>query len=73
MEERKWEEMTPEQRREALFDAWLSPQGIEFAGPDAEKAYRERVTRIKDAIELKKPDRVPVFPVIGFFPAFYAG
>ncbi|MDD3718134.1 MAG: uroporphyrinogen decarboxylase family protein [Actinomycetota bacterium] len=73
MEERKWEEMTPEQRREALFEAWLSPQGIEFAGPDAEKAYRERVTRIKDAIELKKPDRVPVFPVIGFFPAFYAG
>jgi len=73
MEEREWGSLTPDQKRESLFEAWLSPQGIEFASPEAEKAYRERVARIRDAATLKKPDRVPVCPMVGFFPAFYAG
>jgi hypothetical protein len=73
MEEKNWEELTPDERRESLFEAWLAPKEVEFKDPDAEKAYKERVTRIQDAIKLKKPDRVPVFPVIGFFPAFHAG
>ncbi len=72
--EKKWEELSSDEKQEALFDQWLSPQGVEFASPEAEKAYKERVTRFKDAIQLKKlPDRVPVFPIAGFFPAFYAG
>ena len=72
--EKKWEELSPDEKREALFDSWLSPPGVEFASPQAEKSYKERVTRIKDAVQLKKsPDRVPVFPFTGFFPAFYAG
>lgn len=61
-------------KQEAFFQSWLSPQGVKFVSPEAEKAYKERVTRIKDAIQLKKkPDRVPVFPIAGFFPAFYSG
>ncbi|OGO18982.1 MAG: hypothetical protein A2144_05360 [Chloroflexi bacterium RBG_16_50_9] len=57
-----------------MFQRWLSPQGVRFASPAAEKAYQERVTRIKDAIQLKKvPDRVPVFLMAGFFPAYYSG
>ena len=72
--EKKWEELSPEEKREALFAKWLSPEGVEFDSPEAEKAYKERVTRIKDAIQLKKlPDRVPIFPFVGFFPIFYAG
>jgi uroporphyrinogen-III decarboxylase len=72
--EKKWEEMSSDEKQEELFQRWLSPQGIEFASPEAEKSYQERATRIKDAIQLKKlPDRVPVFPAPGFFPAFYAG
>ncbi len=73
MADKDWDQLTPDQRREELFAAWLSPKKAEFASTDAEKAYKKRVTRFKDAIELKKPDRVPVFPMIGFFPAFYAG
>jgi len=71
--EKKWEAMTADEKRADLFDKWLSPPGVKFASPEAEKGYKGRVTRIKDAIELKKPDRVPVFPMTGFFPAYYAG
>ena len=63
-----------DEKQEEMFKRWLSPQGIEFASPKAEEAYKGRVTRIKDAIQLKKtPDRVPVFPIVGFFPAYYVG
>ena len=72
--EKKWDELVPEEKKQALFDRWLSPPGITFASAQAETAYRQRVTRFKDAIEMKKaPDRVPVFPVIGWFPAYYSG
>ena len=67
-------QLSPEEKQEALFEQWLSPEGVEFASPEAEKSYKERVTRIKDAIQLKKlPDRVPVLLIPSFFPAFYAG
>ena len=71
---KEWEELTPAEKQEDLFDRWLSPEGIEFVSPQAEKAYKERVTRLKDAIQLKKlPDRVPIIPIVSFFPAFYGG
>lgn len=72
--EKNWAQMTPDERRESLIQKWLSPDGAEYASPEAEKLYKERVNRFLDAIRLEKtPDRVPVFPVLGFFPAFYAG
>ncbi|MFH1647431.1 MAG: uroporphyrinogen decarboxylase, partial [Chloroflexota bacterium] len=72
--EKKWEEMTPDEKQEAMFAKWISPEGMKWASPQAEKAYKERANRFKDAIQLKKlPDRVPVFTIHGFFPAFYAG
>jgi len=72
--EKKWEEMTSDEKQEALFQMWLSPEGIEFASPEAEKLYKERATRIKDAIQLKKkPDRVPVMLIPSFAPAYYSG
>jgi len=72
--EKQWEEMSSDEKQEAMFQKWLSPQDVEFASPEAEKSYKARVTRIKDAVQLKKtPDRVPVFPFVGFFPAIYAG
>jgi uroporphyrinogen-III decarboxylase len=40
----------------------------------AEELYEERQKRINDAIQLKEPDRVPIwFHDTGFFPAKYAG
>ena len=72
--EKEWEELTPDEKQEDLFAKWLSPEDIEFASPAAEKAYKKRVTRLKDAIQLKKlPDRVPVIPIVSFFPAYYGG
>ncbi len=72
--EKEREELTPDEKQEELFQKWLSPEDVEFASPAAEKAYKERVTRLKDAIQLKKlPDRVPVIPMLSFFPAYYAG
>ncbi len=72
--EKKWEELSRDEKQEEMFKKWLSPQGVKFISPEAERSYKERVTRIKDAIQLKKmPDRVPVFPVVGFFPTFNFG
>jgi hypothetical protein len=63
-----------DEKQEAMFDAWLSPQGVEFISPEIEKLYKERATRVKDAVQLKKvPDRVPIFNIVNFFPAYYSG
>jgi uroporphyrinogen-III decarboxylase len=34
---------------------------------------KERERRVRDAIELRSPDRVPLLPLFQFFPAYYAG
>jgi hypothetical protein len=70
--EKKWEELTATEKRDQLFQQWLSPD-VKFVSPEAKKAYKERTTRIKAAIDMKTPDRVPVFPIIGFFPAYISG
>jgi hypothetical protein len=62
-----------------LFQKWLSPKDpegkdLKFQSAQAEKAYKERATRIKDAIQMKKlPDRVPIFALPSFFPVYNAG
>lgn len=71
--EKTWEAMTADEKKNDLIGKWLSPPGVKFNSPDAEKGYKARVQRILDAVNLKKPDRVPVFPMMGFFPAYYAG
>jgi hypothetical protein len=69
-----WNDLSEDERQESLFQSWLSPKGIKFANAQAEEQYRARVQRIKDAVQMKtEPDRVPVFPIVGFFPAFYSG
>ena len=66
--EKKWEEMSSDEKQESLFARWLSPEGVEFVSPEAEKLYKERATRIKDAVQMKKmPDRVPVLLIPSFF------
>jgi hypothetical protein len=41
---------------------------------DAEQLYKERVQRVRDAIALKEPDRVPIAPWTDiFFPALQVG
>jgi hypothetical protein len=70
---KKWAELTPAEKREERFRRWLSAPDIKFSSPGAEKAYKERVTRLSRALQLKKPDRVPCILPSGNFPAYYAG
>jgi hypothetical protein len=69
----EWSELTPDEKRVERFKKWLSPPDVEFPSLKVENAYRTRVTRFIKAIQLKKPDRVPVLLPAGFLPAFYNG
>jgi hypothetical protein len=61
--EKKWEEMSREERQEAWFERWMAGEDLEFKSPEAKAKYQRRITRVKDAIQLKKPpDRVPILP-----------
>jgi hypothetical protein len=71
--ERKWSELSPDEKREERFKRWLSPDDVTFNSREAERLYRERVARLIDAIKLKEPDRVPVVFNPGHIPARYSG
>lgn len=43
------------------------------ASKPPEELYEEREKRVRDAIELKEPDRVPVVLTMNYFPARYVG
>jgi hypothetical protein len=47
-------------------------EGVRMAG-SSEELFREREQRVKDAINLKKPDRTPFIPFLSFFTARYSG
>jgi uroporphyrinogen-III decarboxylase len=68
-----WNTMTPDEKFEARLSAWASPEGKEFATPEAAEAYRTRAQRFADIIQLKTPDRVPCFSNFGGYVAEYAG
>ena len=67
-----WEEMTPAEKRADLDDKWLNPPGVKFDSPTTEKEYKARVQRFLDALNMKKPDRVPIYPMFGLFAAYYS-
>ena len=72
--EKPWQELSPDEKLERRLEAWLYPPGVKFASSEAEAGYRARVTRLIDAIRLKKtPDRVPVLPGLGEFAITYYG
>jgi hypothetical protein len=72
-------QLSPEEKQDALFQRWLSPtdpegNALPFQSPEAEEAYKTRITRIRDAIQMRNlPDRVPICPLPGFFPVYHAG
>ena len=70
---KQWEEMTPAEKRQDLDSKWLSPPEAKYANAEAEKEYKARVQRIMDAVNMKKPDRVPIVPMVGFFGAYISG
>ncbi|MDD5338797.1 MAG: uroporphyrinogen decarboxylase family protein [Dehalococcoidales bacterium] len=71
--DKAWAELSWEEKRAKRFERWLSPPGVTFANAQAEKVYKERVTRFIKAFTLEKPDRVPCIIPTGFYAAAYAG
>lgn len=65
--------MTPTERREARYADWMSTEGKPMATPEAVATYKRHTQRVKDIMDLKKPDRVPLLPFMGGFFAQYAG
>ena len=70
---RKWEEMTWQEKREERFNHWLNPENVAFKDEEAEKLYKERVSRFIKALKLEEADRVPVMLPSGTFPVHYYG
>ena len=57
-----WKELSPQGKLAKRLDHFVKGQDIQFVSPEAEYAYKERATLVRDALELKKaPVRVPVF------------
>ncbi|MFC1900977.1 uroporphyrinogen decarboxylase family protein [Chloroflexota bacterium] len=71
--EKKWEELTREEKREFRMNRWVEAEGVEFASPEAKQLYKERATRLMKVYLLEEPDRVPVSLPAGYYPAYYAG
>jgi uroporphyrinogen-III decarboxylase len=71
--EKRWADLSLEERREERFHWWLSPPDIKFASSDAEKAYKVKVQRLIDVYKVKEPDRVPVSLPVGALPAYLNG
>ncbi len=70
--------MRVEEKQEAAFQALLSPKDpagndFKFQSPEAEADYKARITRLKDAIQLREADRVPVTILPSMFPYLSAG
>ena len=77
--EKQWHEMTADEKQEAQFQKLLTPKDpegndLKFQSPEAEANYKASITRIKDAVQLKKtPDRVPLTLLPSMFPFIDAG
>ena len=67
METQQRQETTPDRKLEDRFRKWKFADDIEFASPDVKQAYQRRVQMFIDVIRLKKPERIPVFPMSGFY------
>ncbi len=51
-----WDKMTPLERRAARLDAWQNAP-VEFASPEAEARYKERIERIRKIYDMEPHDR----------------
>jgi uroporphyrinogen-III decarboxylase len=71
--EKKWDDLTPKEKREKRFKHWLEAPGVKFDSPEAKKGYQARVARLIKALKREVPDRVPVQLPAGGFPVYYAG
>ncbi len=53
-----WNQLSREEKRKLRLDHWEKSEGVQFANPQAEAAYRERIHRLRLAYDLARPDRI---------------
>ncbi|HEY4685269.1 MAG TPA: uroporphyrinogen decarboxylase family protein [Dehalococcoidia bacterium] len=58
--EKKWSDLTPQEKREQRDQWYLSPPGVAFPSPEAERAYKTNAQRMIDVYNVREPDMVPV-------------
>jgi uroporphyrinogen-III decarboxylase len=71
--DKPWAELPTEEKKEKRAAWFLTTEGINFTGPEAEKNYKTRAQRLLDVYNVREPDRVPVSIPVGFMPAYQAG
>jgi hypothetical protein len=64
---------TASQNQEARFAQLASAEGIPFQSPEVKATFQSHVQMLKDVIQLRKPERVPLCPFMGFYPFVHAG
>jgi hypothetical protein len=69
----KWEELSPTERYEDMFQQWDAAEGVEFVNAAAQERYHQALANFKDTLQLRVPDRVPFMPVYEMFPIYYQG
>ncbi|MBN2392054.1 MAG: uroporphyrinogen decarboxylase [Anaerolineae bacterium] len=75
---KEWAKMSADEKQEAAFQKLLAPKdptgnNLQFQSAEAEASYKASIRRIKDAIQLREPDRVPVTVLPSMFPYLNAG
>ena len=50
-----WDQLSTEEKYEKRFENFMNPD-IDFVSKEVEEKYKKRVKRLKDVVELKKPD-----------------
>ncbi len=68
-----WKTLDSNQRFDVMFQDWYSGDGVQFVNETAKERYQSALTRLKDVIQLRTPDRVPFMPVYEMFPIYYQG
>jgi hypothetical protein len=71
--DKKWENLTADERYDAMFKVWYEAEGVDFINESAEKRYKDALIRLKDVIQLRVPDRVPFMPVYQMYPVYSQG
>ena len=59
-----WNQMSPLERREARLDAWQNAP-VQFASPEAEACYKERIGRLRKIYDMESHDRPVADPFMG--------
>ena len=68
-----WDRLDWQERRRRRFARWLAAPGVEFETDAVRDAYQGRVQLLIDALDLKKPARVPVSAAVGFYVGKHSG